>query len=276
MGSWKIEGDYQRDGATCVRGAVGRALIDAIAAAIDDVVADPSPSQIRASEPSDGRFVEDFCNWRRLRALEVIVEEPHWGELAAELTGSDEIRFYHDHVLAREPGTAQRTPWHQDQPYYNVDGSTGISFWIPVQQVPLGESLQLAAGTHRGPWFVPRTFRDRQAKWFPAGALAEAPDFSDGTHRILQWALEPGDLIAFDMATAHAAPGTGPDRGRRVLSLRYLGHDMRYAPRPWTTSPPFPGLDDELDAGAPLDHPLFPVVWPPLAHPTPRSIDSRR
>jgi hypothetical protein len=31
--------------------------------------------------------------------------------------------------------------------------------------------------------------------------------------------------------------------------------------RTWTTSPPFPGLEDELADGAPLDHPLFPVVW---------------
>ena len=36
---------------------------------------------------------------------------------------------------------------------------------------------------------------------------------------------------------------------------------MVHAPRPWTTSPPFPGLEDELPAGAPMDHPLFPVLW---------------
>jgi hypothetical protein len=36
---------------------------------------------------------------------------------------------------------------------------------------------------------------------------------------------------------------------------------MVHAPRPWTTSPPFPGLEDELPDGAALDHPLFPVLW---------------
>jgi len=45
------------------------------------------------------------------------------------------------------------------------------------------------------------------------------------------------------------------------LSLRYLGDDVTHAPRPWKTSPDFPGLADELDAGVPMDHPLFPVVW---------------
>ena len=30
----------------------------------------------------------------------------------------------------------------------------------------------------------------------------------------------------------------------------------------WRTSPPFTGLEAELPAGAAMDHPLFPVVWP--------------
>jgi hypothetical protein len=46
-----------------------------------------------------------------------------------------------------------------------------------------------------------------------------------------------------------------------VLSVRFLGDDMVHAPRPWPTSPDFPGLTEELPAGAPLDHPLFPVLW---------------
>ena len=41
-----------------------------------------------------------------------------------------QARFYHDHVLVKEGRTRQRTPWHQDQPYYNVDGR-GVSAWIP-------------------------------------------------------------------------------------------------------------------------------------------------
>ena len=63
------------------------------------------------------------------------------------------------------------------------------------------------------------------------------------------------------MLTLHCAGGAeGPHR-RRLLSLRYLGDDVTHAPRPWKTSPDFPGLADELDAGMPMDQPLFPLVW---------------
>ena len=110
---------------------------------------------------------------------------------------------------------------------------------------------------------MPRTFLDGQAKWFPDGSLAELPDIGADPERfpILSWALEPGDAVFFHMLALHSAGGfTGPGR-RRVLSLRFLGDDMVYAPRRWTTSPPFPGLEDELPPGVALDHPLFPVLW---------------
>ncbi len=31
--------------------------------------------------------------------------------------------------------------------------------------------------------------------------------------------------------------------------------------RRWKTSPGFPGLADEVLSGAPMNHPLFPVLW---------------
>lgn len=50
-------------------------------------------------------------------------------------------------------------------------------------------------------------------------------------------------------------------------SMRFLGNDMVQAPRRWTISPPFPGLDAELPAGAPLDHPTFPALFTHEGHP---------
>ena len=77
-----------------------------------------------ASRPEDpGRFVEDFCNWQEIPEYEEFVRESGAAAIAGELMGSERVRLYHDHLLVKEPGTAQRTPWHQDQPYYNVDGT---------------------------------------------------------------------------------------------------------------------------------------------------------
>ena len=222
-----------------------------------------SPLAKRASADTDGAFIEDFRNWTRFPAMERFVRDSPAAEIASVLSGSDTIRLYHDHVLVKEPGTRQRTPWHQDQPYYDVAGRLNASMWLPVDPVPRSSTLELVAGTHLGPWYMPRTFLDDQAKWFPEGTLEELPDFEADPDRwtVLGWELEPGDAVFFHMLTVHGAAGVeGPDR-RRVLSVRMLGDDMVFAPRTWTTSPPFDDIEAELRPGAPPDHPLFPVLW---------------
>jgi ectoine hydroxylase-related dioxygenase (phytanoyl-CoA dioxygenase family) len=258
---------YQRDGAVCLRGLLTPAEVQRLARGIDANLAAPSPRAIVASRSGDpGFFIEDFCNWQsdapcsadyRATALDTALPE-----VAARLMRSASVRFYHDHMLTKEPGTRTPTPWHQDQPYYNIDGMQNVSFWIPVDPVRRTSTLEFVAGSHRGPWLMPRTFMDHQAKWFPEGSLADLPDIEAdrSAHPILGWALEPGDAVAFHMLTLHASAGVDGDRRRRVFSLRYLGDDIRHAPRRWKTSPDFPGLVDELPAGAPMRHALFPLL----------------
>ncbi|MFM2070537.1 MAG: hypothetical protein RLZZ623_800 [Actinomycetota bacterium] len=258
-----VEGDFWRDGAVCVRGAFSAETMALAERAVDANLADLSPNSKRASAPDDGVFVQDFCNWQRLPEIEAFIRTSGAAEIAAELLGTNELRLYHDHLLVKEPGTRQRTPWHQDLPYYNVAGRQNISMWCPVDPVARASTLEFIAGSHLGPWYMPRAFLDGQAKWFPDGSLAELPDLAADPEQfpVIGWELEPGDVIFFHMLTLHAAAGVDASRRRRVLSVRFLGDDMVHAPRPWVTSPSFPGLIDELAPGAPLNHALFPVLW---------------
>jgi ectoine hydroxylase-related dioxygenase (phytanoyl-CoA dioxygenase family) len=255
--------DYQRDGAVCIRQLFTPDEVELLKTGIEANLANPSPRGMVASRPDDpGRFFEDFCNWQDIPQFKRFIFDTPLAALAQRLMQSTTVRLYHDHLLVKEPGTRQRTPWHQDQPYYNVDGLQNISFWIPVDPVPRASTLEFIAGSHRGPWLMPRTFMTNQAKWFPEGTLAELPDIEN--HRedfpILGWDLQPGDLVCFHMLSLHASAGVDGTNRRRVYSVRFLGDDMTHAPRPWVTSPPFPGLDQALPAGAPMHHPLFPLI----------------
>lgn len=230
---------FAADGAVCVRRAVPRDLLDRVRADVDGNLADPSPLAIVASRPDDpGRFVEDFCNWHRFDAYLELAH--HAAPLVASLMGSETVRLHHDHLLVKEAGTTTPTPWHQDQPYYDVEGRHVVSMWCPLDPVPRDATLEFVAGSHLGPWLMPRTFMDRQARWFAEGDLAEVPDVDAdrGAHRVLGWGLEPGDVVCFHALTLHGARGsTGR---RRVLSLRFLGDDAVRVERPWRTSPPIP------------------------------------
>jgi ectoine hydroxylase-related dioxygenase (phytanoyl-CoA dioxygenase family) len=255
--------DYAGDGAIVVRGLFSAAEIALLREGVDANIAAPSVRSIVASRPDDpGWFMEDFCNWQDNPAYRQFIEGTSIAAAAARLMRSRQVRLFHDHMLVKEPGTAQRTAWHQDQPYYNVDGRQNVSFWIPVDPVPEDWTLEFVAGSHVGPWLMPRTFMTAEARWFPAGSLEEIPDIEADreAHTILRWAIEPGDAVAFHMLTLHGAAGVQGTQRRRVFSVRLLGDDIVHAPRRWKTSPEFPGLSEELPAGSAMDHPLFPVL----------------
>jgi ectoine hydroxylase-related dioxygenase (phytanoyl-CoA dioxygenase family) len=254
---------FHRDGAVVVRGLFTPEEVALVERGIERNLAEPGPLFKVASRPDDpGRFVEDFCRWQSIEEYRAIAFESRAADVAAALMGGSDVRLFHDHMLVKEPGTKQPTPWHQDEPYYNVDGVVNCSMWAPVDPVPEESTLEFLAGSHLQGWKLPRTFLDEQAKWFPEGSLAELPDIEGDrdAYRIVRWSLEPGDAVFFHMLTLHHAYGVPGTRRRRAFSLRFLGDDMVHAPRAWTTSPPFDELDRELAAGAPMDHPLFPLL----------------
>ncbi len=235
----QLAGDFARDGAVCVRGAVAPDLLQRVTEAVDANLADPSElAQVASTADDPGRFVEDFCNWPRFPAYVELARAT--APLAQALMGSRTVRLYHDHLLVKDAGTRQPTPWHQDQPYYDVDGRHVVSMWLPVDPVPRESTLEFVAGTHLGPWLMPRTFMQREAKWFPEGSLVDVPDVDAdrAAFPILGWALDPGDAVFFHALTLHGSQGA--IGRRRVISIRFLGDDVERVQRTWRCSPPIP------------------------------------
>ena len=223
---------FRADGAVCIRGLLTPAEVELLRAGIDANLSRPSPRAKVASRPEDpGWFIEDFCNWSENPEYRQFIFDSPLAEVGARLMGSRQVRLNHDHMLTKEGGTRQKTPWHQDQPYYNLEGRQNVSYWIPVDPVSRAATLEFIAGSHLGPWLMPRTFMTNEAKWFPEGSLADLPDIEArrSNYRVLGWALEPGDVVAFQMLTLHAAGG---DRARPpAASVLAPPHGRRRAAR---------------------------------------------
>jgi ectoine hydroxylase-related dioxygenase (phytanoyl-CoA dioxygenase family) len=116
---------FARDGVACVRSVLDPAEIAAAVAAIEAVLAAPGPlAQVASSLGDPGSFTEDFRRWEDVPQIEGLARHSRVPQIAAALMGTPQVRFYHDHVLVKDGGTRQRTPWHQDQPYYNVRSSS--------------------------------------------------------------------------------------------------------------------------------------------------------
>ena len=256
------EGDieaFQRDGAIVLRGVLND-WIEVMAAGVAANMADPS-EYTSENAVTEGRFFDDYCNWVRIPEFQRVIHDSPAAEIAARAMRSATAQMFHDHVLVKEPGTPKPTPWHQDAPYYFVEGAQTVSQWIPLDPVR-DASLRLIAGSHRWPglvrpvsWADDSDFYEGDQVWIPV----PDPDSESADMTVLEWDMEPGDMVLFDFRTVHGARGNASDARRRALSLRWVGDDARFVERPGRTSPPFPGHG--MSAGDRLREDWFPVVW---------------
>ena len=127
---------FHDDGVTVLRAAVSADELAALADAVDANMAAPSEW---ASDytPADraGRFFGDYVSWQRFPAYRHVAFESELPRAASALMQSHTVRFFHEHILVKEPGTTEVTPWHHDQPYYCVDGDQNVSMWIALDPV---------------------------------------------------------------------------------------------------------------------------------------------
>ncbi len=251
---------FQADGAVLLPGLFSD-WIDEITAGIEHNMREPGPYAAENVGSDDtGRFFDDYCNWQRIPEFRRIVTESRAAEVAGALMRSNRVQFFHDHVLVKEPGTSKPTPWHQDAPYYFVDGRQTVSFWIPIDPVD-DATLRVIAGSHTWPKYVLPVRWLREESFYPDTddyLPVPDPDADPARYRVLEWAMAPGDAIAFDFRAVHGARGNATTRRRRALSLRFIGDDARYAERPGRTSPPFP--DHGMRPGERLREDWFPIL----------------
>jgi len=248
---------FREDGAVVLRG-IFTDWIEPLRVGVERNMAAPS-ADVRIYDSPTGRHFGDYCNWDRIPEYRDFVFKSPAAQIAGELMGSRSVRLFHEHVLVKEPGADVPTPWHHDQPYYCVDGQQNVSLWAPLDPVGRDVVPEFIAGSHKwGRWFRPERF-NRTALYEDDG-MEPVPDIEAerAKYRILGWALEPGDAVAFHFMTLHGAPANRSTVRRRAVSTRWIGDDAVFALRKGVTSPPFRGV--KLAPGAPMDAPEFPLV----------------
>ena len=150
---------YQRDGVIVIRGLF-KEHVETLRKGVARNMEEPGPfASENKKEGETGRFFDDYCNWQRIEEFAEVIEKSPAAEVAADLMKSDRVQFFHDHVLVKEPGTPKPTPWHQDGPYYFVNGRQTISFWSPatIVDAPPAAPTRSKSVEDRGPSFGDET-----------------------------------------------------------------------------------------------------------------------
>ncbi len=254
---------FEKDGVVLIKG-VFKDWVKTLRKGIDNNMQSPGPfGKNYTKEGAGGQFFGDYCNWQRIDEYREFLFNSPAAQVCAELVQSNTVRIFHEHVLVKEPGTTQKTPWHHDQPYYCVNGSQLCSLWIPLDNVAQTVCPEFITGSHKwGKLFLPTKFSGVQyeRKGEPLSVMPDI-DAARDNYDIVSWELEPGDCIAFHYLTVHGAPENLSGERRRAFSARLMGDDAVYAERGGEISPPFPGLEKRLKAGMAMEAEEFPVVY---------------
>jgi ectoine hydroxylase-related dioxygenase (phytanoyl-CoA dioxygenase family) len=251
---------YERDGVVCIRGIFPPEWLRFLEPAIQGAMSRPGiHAEEYTPQKRKGRFFGDLELALRLPEFRRFVEASPAAEIAGRIMGASRVNYFYDQLLVKEPGTEERTPWHQDQPYWAVSGRQVCSVWLPLDPVAENVCPEFIAGSHRWPAFSPYHFSDRTP--YRDTGLPLLPDIEAerDRHTILRFALEPGDCLVFQAMIVHCAPGNASAHRRRALSTRWTGDDARYCIRPGEVA--IPTENPGLEHGAILDSDRFPVIW---------------
>ncbi len=251
---------YKQNGALVVRD-IFKPWINVLREGFEKVLKNPGPhARENINKNENGRFFEDYCNWHRIPEFLRFVKESPAAQIVAEATNSKSIQVFHDHIFVKDPDTNKPTPWHQDMPYYCVDGEDTGSYWIPLDEVSKENTLKIVLGSHKWSKLVQPTKWSNDKPWYKNETdFMDMPDIESIENEIMVPDLKLGDAILFNFKTVHGAPGNNTKNQRRAFSMRFIGDDVRYIDREGETSPPFAGIN--LKVGDTLRTDWFPVVW---------------
>lgn len=255
---------YRLDGAVVLRGLLDGTMIARLRDAVEAVLHDLSPHGNEYARPGEARFAQDMFMAQRPdevgAAFRSLVHDSLLAEVAGRLMGSSAVRFFYDQMFVKEPGSVAPTPWHQDLPYWPLQGDQICGLWCPLDPVGLDSgAVQYIRGSHLdGRWYRPQHFGGEAAYEGARGATMPDIDATVAPSDRLSWVMQPGDAIAFHGLVIHGAGGNASaQRRRRAVSLRWMGDDAVYDDRPGT----YPFDVTGQVAGTPLQGPLYPQVW---------------
>ncbi len=221
------------------------------------------PLLFDSADPSkSGSFLLDTGVSARLKDFRRFVQRGAGPEIAAGLLESKTVRFFGDQVFVKEPGTRERTAFHQDATYFEIEGNQCCVLWIPVDPVRLENGAMVyVRGSHAdGKLYKPNVFVSHTP--LPGAEGLDLPDIEGNpeAYDLVHFDVEPGDVLVHHYRTIH---GTGGNvsryQVRRAASVRYCGDDIRVRSRPG--APKQLHHTHHLEDGEPLGGPDFPIVW---------------
>lgn len=263
---------FHEDGVVCIRGAIAEEWIETLRDGVDRNLAEPSErARLWDRDEAGSTSWYDSQAWQDIPQYRAFVLESPMGEIAGRLLRASRVNFFFDAIFVRSHGNRFRTPFHQDEPYWSVEGYDTCSAWTPLVPVAKRSALEFVRGSHR--WnrrfrqtnFGAITGDERDQVNFDVG-FEPFPDIEGDrdAYEILSWDMEPGDVAIFNARVVHGGSGNlAPDRDLKVFNTQWLGDDVRVRFRAEGMDPDHQSVMTAagLQPGDRVGTDLYPEVW---------------
>lgn len=262
---------FRRDGAVLLKQKFDLEWIETLRQGIASDVANPTDNFTRhTKDPDAPGYYEDFWAWNKIPEFEDFVKNSPCAQIAAELLETSSINLVMDNWFLREAGSKSRPPFHQDLAYFDFEGSMCV-LWLPLEPVSRENGIAFVKGSHL--WdklFMRVRFADGHPSYEPqevAGKLYHPPpdvNAAPDDFDLLQWDLELGDCIYFDMRTLHGGlSSVTPTETVRRFTLRMTAPNGRIRYRgDWAKAERALFEKEGYREGDRLDGAFFPQLWP--------------
>ncbi len=131
-----------------------------VAAIAEHILSTGKPFLYDSEQNGKGSFLLDTGIASRVREFRRLTLNGPGPEIAAGLLGGDQVNFFGDQIFVKEPQTRERTAFHQDATYFEIDGDQCCVLWIPVDPVTMENgTMMYLRGSHRtGKLYQPNVF----------------------------------------------------------------------------------------------------------------------
>lgn len=263
---------YQSDGVVCLRQVVSPDWIELLRSGVQRNIDMPGERARLWNRAADGsETFYDSQSWRRIPEYERFIRESPLAGLVGQLMKSESVNFFFDAIFCRTKGSQFRTPFHQDEPYWSVDGFDTCSAWMPLMAVEKRSCLEFVRGSHaNGVRYAQVSFGDMVDDDRDRVAYGEDfepfPDVEGdrASFDIISWDMEPGDVAVFNARMIHGGSGLlAADRDLRVFNTQWLGDDARVCFRPTGMDPDHSAVMTAagLTPGDRVSGDLYPELW---------------
>ena len=142
---------YHSDGVVLLRSMFDQEWIDVLNEGLDVQMAAPTERARVWDRDAQGRTMFwDSQAWLGVEHYQRFVFDSPAAEIVGRIMGASEVNFFFDAVFVRSPGSKFSTPWHQDEPYWSIDGYDSCTIWMPLVPVAERSALAFVPGSHVG------------------------------------------------------------------------------------------------------------------------------